>query len=215
MSPALKKRLIRIAALSGLAFIIGAGWGLWEHGQNPARVLKSANGISSTVAGARIGGPFTLVDHTGKEVTQQDYEGAYRLIYFGFTSCPAICPTELQKIGQALNALGPAGENIQPLFITVDPERDTPEILSKYVTLFHPRLTGLTGTPQQIKDVLMAYKIYAQKVQDPALTDYTMDHSSFIYFIGPQDDLLAVYRIEDNSGHMVQDIRDRLSSGSP
>ena len=149
------------------------------------------------------GGPFTLTDHTGKTVTEKDFAGKYRLIYFGFTYCPAICPTELAKITSALGLLGDKGKDIQPLFITVDPERDTVDAMRKYVSLFHPTLIGLTGTAEQTKEVAKAYKIYFAKVQDESMSDYTMDHSSFIYFIAPDNRLLQIFRMEDSAETMA------------
>ena len=153
------------------------------------------------------GGPFTLTDHTGKKVTDKDFTGKYRLIYFGFTYCPAICPTELAKISSALKILGDAGKDIQPIFITIDPERDTAEAMGKYVAMFHPSLVGLTGTPEQIKKVARDYKIYFAKVQDESMSDYTMDHSSFIYFMAPDDRLLRIFRMEDSAQDMADIIR--------
>ena len=152
------------------------------------------------------GGPFTLTDHTGKKVTEKDFAGKYRLIYFGFTYCPAICPTELAKITSAMKLVGDKGKDIQPIFITVDPERDTVEAMGKYVEMFHPSLVGLTGTPEEIKAVAKAYKIYFAKVQDESMNDYTMDHSSFIYFIGPDDRLLRIFRMEDSAEDMAKTI---------
>lgn len=152
------------------------------------------------------GGPFTLVDQNGTTVTEKDFTGKYRLIYFGFTYCPAICPTELSKITAALNQLGDKGKAIVPIFITVDPERDTAEKMKNYVSLFHPSLVGLTGTPDQIKDVLKHYKIYAAKRQEDGMTDYTMDHSSFIYFMDPQDRLLRIFKTGDDATAMATEI---------
>jgi cytochrome oxidase Cu insertion factor (SCO1/SenC/PrrC family) len=160
------------------------------------------------------GGPFTLTDHTGRKVTEKDFTGKYRLIYFGFTYCPAICPTELAKITSALKSLGDNGKDIQPIFITVDPERDTVEAMGKYISLFHPSLVGLTGTPEETKAVAKTYKIYYSKVQDDSMSDYTMDHSSFIYFMAPDDRLLRIFRMED-SADVMADIIGKWMSASP
>lgn len=173
--------------------------------QKSQMAAPRAGGLIAVTEDA-FGGPFTLTDHTGKTVTEKDYAGKYRLIYFGFTYCPAICPTELAKITSAMNMLDDKGAGIQPLFITVDPERDTVEAMGKYVSLFHPSLIGLTGTAEQIKDVAKAYKIYFAKVQDESMSDYTMDHSSFIYFIGPDDRLLQIFRMEDSAETMAESI---------
>lgn len=157
------------------------------------------------------GGPFSLVDHNGKTVTDKDYADKFKLIYFGFTFCPAICPTELAKMTAALNALGEEAKKIQPLFITVDPERDTVEKMKPYVALFHPSLVGLTGTPEQIKNTTKAYKIYAAKVEDPSLSDYTVDHSSFIYLIAPDGRLLYIFKSSDDASVLERITRQWIS----
>lgn len=150
------------------------------------------------------GGPFTLTDHNGKTVTEKDFTGKYRLIYFGFTFCPAICPTELSKITAALKTMGPDADKILPIFVTVDPARDTPDKMKSYVSLFHPKLVGLTGTPGQIKAMLKEYKIYAARRQDPQMSEYTMDHSSFIYFMAPDDRLLRIFKVDDSADDIAR-----------
>ena len=129
-----------------------------------------------------VGGPFALIDHTGKPRTEADFRGKFLLIYFGFTYCPDVCPTDLQAIGLALDQLGEAGEEVQPLFITVDPERDTPQLLADYVQLFHPRMVGLSGDVSAIRQAARAYKVYYVKVAT-AGDDYTVDHSGYIYLM--------------------------------
>lgn len=131
---------------------------------------------------ALIGGPFSLVDQTGKHVTEKDFAGRPMVVFFGYTNCPDVCPSGLQVLGAALDLLGPKAEKIAPLFITVDPERDTPEKLGAYVKSFHPTILGLTGTDAEVKGAIKAYRVYAQKVpvsDDP--TSYSVDHSSFFY----------------------------------
>ncbi|HWV83149.1 MAG TPA: SCO family protein [Hyphomicrobiaceae bacterium] len=141
---------------------------------------------------ALVGGPFTLVDHTGKTVTDKDFRGRYMLVYFGFTNCPDICPSGLQVISAALDKAGAKAEQVTPLFVTVDPERDTPEQLASYVSSFHPRLIGLTGSPEQIAAALKAYRVYAKKVEDPKSTaGFTYDHTSIIYLMDRNGDYLA------------------------
>lgn len=136
---------------------------------------------------ARIGGPFTLTDHTGRKFTEANLLGHYSVIYFGYTFCPDVCPTELQDLSRALDLL-PAETlaKIQPLFITVDPERDTADVMARYVKAFHPKLIGLTGTPEQIAAAEKAYLIYAAKVPQKGIgKDYLMDHISILYVMGP------------------------------
>jgi len=161
----------------------------------------------ATVVAKNFGGDFTLTNHLNQIVTQDDFSNQYRLIYFGFTYCPAICPTELQRISTILKELGSAGEDIQPIFITIDPERDTVETMKNYVGLFHPRLIGLTGTVEQIETVKKAYKIYAAKAQDETMNDYTMDHSSFIYFMGPDNSLIRIFKTQDSIEDMLRVIK--------
>jgi protein SCO1/2 len=130
-----------------------------------------------------VGGPFSLVDHTGKLRTDVDFQGRLLVIYFGYTYCPDICPTDLQSITQAVDTLDPAGAAIQALFITVDPERDTPEHLAEYVPSFSPRLIGLTGSPDAIRRIALAYKVFYAKTPLSGESDYTVDHTGFIYLV--------------------------------
>jgi cytochrome oxidase Cu insertion factor (SCO1/SenC/PrrC family) len=123
-----------------------------------------------------VGGPFALVDHTGRQRTEADFRGKLLLLYFGFTYCPDLCPTDLQSIGLAIDQLGKAGEEVQPLFVTLDPDRDTPQHLANYVPLFHPRLIGLTGDPSSIRQAARAYKVYYAKVP-------TAGDSGYIYLM--------------------------------
>jgi cytochrome oxidase Cu insertion factor (SCO1/SenC/PrrC family) len=139
-----------------------------------------------------IGGPFALIDHDGKPRTNEDFGGKVMLVYFGFTYCPDICPTDLQNIGLALDKLGEAAERVQPLFITVDPARDRAEHLKDYVAMFHPRLIGLTGDAAAIHAAAEAYRAYYAKVLLKG-DDYTVDHSSFIYVVGADGHYLGFF----------------------
>lgn len=129
-----------------------------------------------------VGGPFALVDQAGRPRTEADYRGKFLLVYFGYTSCPDVCPTDLMQIGRLLDLLGEPGEAIQPLFITVDPERDTVARLAEYVPSFHPRLVGLTGSAEAIRQVADAYKVYFARVPSND-DDFGIDHSAFIYLM--------------------------------
>jgi len=165
---------------------------------------KSAEPAILNVAG--VGGPWTLKDQDGKARTEQDFKDKYKLIYFGFTYCPAICPTELQKTAQAYNDLpSRIQQHIQMLFVTVDPERDTQDVMKKYVALFHPDLVGLTGTVEQVETIKNEYKVYAAKV--PQDDTYTMDHSSYIYFMTPDDTLIALFKTTQNAAEIEEFIR--------
>ena len=145
-----------------------------------------------SVGRALVGGPFQLVDHTGKPVTDKDFRGRYMLVMFGFTFCPDICPSGLQVLSAALDRIGRKADKVVPIFISVDPERDTPKALADYVVSFHPRLVGLTGTPEQVDKAAKAYRVYYKKVRDEASSaPYTIDHSALIYLMGPDGAYVA------------------------
>jgi cytochrome oxidase Cu insertion factor (SCO1/SenC/PrrC family) len=139
-----------------------------------------------------IGGAFALIDHTGRRRTDEEFRGKLMLVYFGFTYCPDVCPTDLQNIGLALDALGPSADKVQPVFITVDPARDTPEHLKDYVPIFHPKLIGLTGDAAAIHSAAAAYRAYYAQVPLKG-DDYTVDHSSFIYLMGADGNYLGFF----------------------
>ena len=136
---------------------------------------------------ALVGGPFSLVGADGKPVTDRDFRGRYMLIFFGFTHCPDICPAELQVIAQALEQLGDKAKNVVPIFITLDPERDTPEAMGNYVKSFGPNFVGLTGSPEAIAAAAKAYRVSYAKVEDKeSAADYGVDHSALVYLMDPE-----------------------------
>jgi cytochrome oxidase Cu insertion factor (SCO1/SenC/PrrC family) len=160
-----------------------------------------------------IGGPFALVDHTGKARTDEDFRGKLLLIYFGYTYCPDVCPTDLQQIGLAVDRLGTAGEAVQPLFITLDPERDTAAHLADYLPLFHPRLIGLTGSAEQIRHVALAYKVYYAKYP-PGSSDYVIDHSSFIYLADENGKYIGFFPPGTSFDRIIEIIKLHIRDGS-
>ena len=131
-----------------------------------------------------VGGPFDLIDHTGQRRTDADFRGKLVVIYFGYTHCPDVCPTELQAISLALDELGMAADRVQPLFITVDPERDTPSVLADYVSSFHARLVALTGPAPAIQKAALAYRVFFAKSAVARPDGYAIDHTGFIYLVG-------------------------------
>jgi len=144
---------------------------------------------SNKQAKALIGGPFKLVDHTGKDVSEKDFLGQYMLIYFGYTYCPDVCPTSLTLMSEAMDiveAKDPAlAKLITPVFITVDPERDTVSAMKDYVENFYPTMVGLTGTTEQVSAAAKTYRVFYQKAETEDASEYLMDHSSITYLIGP------------------------------
>lgn len=160
---------------------------------------------------ALVGGPFELVDHTGKTVTDKDFRGRFMLVYFGFTFCPDVCPSGLQVISEALDRVGPKAERIVPLFISVDPERDTPAQLAQYVQSFHPRLVGLTGTPEQIEVALKAYRSTAKRVNDDKSTaGYTFDHTALMFLMDPKGKYVAHFTHATPVERMVERLQKAL-----
>lgn len=160
------------------------------------------------VASAPIGGAFDLVDQNGRSVTDQDYKTPYKLIFFGFTACPSICPSELLKMGDILTTLGSRANRVTPLFITVDPARDTPQILKTYTAKFDPRITGLTGTSDQVDRVLQKFRVYAARVDTPH--GYTMDHSAFLYLTDAKNQMITIYKIDQTADVIAADLRKRM-----
>ncbi len=161
-----------------------------------------------------VGGPFELIDHSGRTRTEQDFRGRLMLVYFGFTYCPDVCPTDLQAIGLAVDKLGADSANVQPLFVTVDPERDTPAHLAEYVKLFHPRLIGLTGSAEAIRKAADAYKVYYARVDLNRDAAYTVDHTAFIYLMGRDGNYLGFFPPGTSADRMVEIIRPHLHSAT-
>ena len=181
---AVQPHILRLALFVFTGLLIGVTIALAVLPQARERLFPSG-GIRS-VGQALIGGPFTLTDHTGKRVTDQDFRGRYMLVFFGFTNCPDVCPSALQVVSAALNKIGSKADRFVPILITIDPERDKPVELSAYVESFHPRLVGLTGSPEEINTAVKAYRVYVRKTEDPKSTaGYTYDHTSLIYVMAP------------------------------
>lgn len=160
---------------------------------------------------ALVGGPFTMVNQRGETVTEKTYAGKYMLVFFGFTFCPDVCPTELQVMTAALAQLGPAATNIVPILVSVDPARDTPEVLKSYVENFSPTLQGLTGSAEQVAAMAKVYRVFyarAENAKNPA--DYTMDHSSIIYLMGPDGKFLKHFSYTTDAAALAAGLKAAL-----
>jgi len=156
-----------------------------------------------------VGGPFELIDHTGKKRTDAEFRGKLLLVYFGYTYCPDVCPTDLMQISLAVDKLDKVGIDVQPLFMSVDPERDTTTVLAQYVSLFHPHLIGLTGTPAQIRAVADSYKAYYARYSPPEGGAYLIDHTGFIYLMGRSGEYLGFFPPGTSADRMVEIVRQR------
>jgi protein SCO1 len=164
-------------------------------------------------AGMTIGGGFELVAESGRPVSEADFRGEWLLIYFGYTYCPDVCPTELGAAAAAVDLLGPQGDRVVPVLITIDPERDTPAHLADYVARFHPRLRGLTGTNEQIAAVARRYRVYFARTRSDNTTDYLMDHSSFLYLVAPDGRVRALFRPQTAPEAIATTIAAHLRAG--
>ena len=161
--------------------------------------------------GAKIGGPFTLTDQNGRTVSDRSFAGKYRLIYFGYTHCPDICPNDLGAIGQGMRRLekeAPAkAAKVQPIFITVDPERDTPPVMKEYTAAFSPRLIGLTGTPQQISAVTREFAVWSGKQAVQPGGGYAVDHSRMTVLMDPQGAPIALVPSDQGAAAVAAELQ--------
>ncbi len=190
--------LVSAAFLAGLVLCLGV-------------ILIVTGRLSAPVAQqvAAIGGPFRLIDQNGQVVTEQDMKGRPFLVFFGFTHCPDVCPTALFEVSQILRALGPDADRARALFITVDPERDTPPVIKSYLSSFDPRLTGLTGDPAAVAAVAKAYRVYVKKVP---LDDggYTMDHTAIVYLMDKDGRFVSPFSLKRTTEAAAAELRRHL-----
>ena len=167
-------------------------------------------GAAGTALASAIGGPFHLVDQNGKAVSDADLKGKWQLIFFGYTHCPDACPTALNDIAIALDQLGPKREAVRSVFITVDPERDTPEVLKEYVTSFDAPILALSGSPEEIARAAKAYRVYYAKHPEPG-GDYSMDHSSVIYVMDPEGRFTASFTHQSTPEEIAERLKKLLA----
>lgn len=162
------------------------------------------------------GGPFSLTDEHGQPVTQEAYAGKFMLVYFGYSYCPDICPTDLAVMAAALDTLGEGAERIQPLLISVDPRRDTPEALGEFTDAFHPNLIGLTGTEAEVAVAAKAYRVHRRKFQMEGMSGdgYLVDHSTLTYLMGPDGRFVTMFPRGTTAEKMVKTLRKYIRPGS-
>jgi protein SCO1/2 len=193
-------------ALAAFALVAVVGLALYRQAWlSDRRSLATADLMA-------IGGPFNLLDHTGRAVTERDFAGKLLLVYFGYTYCPNLCPTALALMGQAIDLLGDGGAPVVPLFFTLDPARDTPEQLQMYVGYFHPRLVGLTGSPEHVAAAARAYQIHFDRLpgHDGDDEDYLLDHTAIIYLMGRDGRFRAHFSLETPPAAIAARIREYL-----
>ena len=204
MARILPRRFVPVAVLLAGFVILGAGAFL------ALSLHETPRGAAGTLLASAIGGPFQLVDQNGKTVTNADLKGKWSLVYFGYTHCPDACPTALNDISIALDELGPKRDAVRPVFITVDPERDTPEVLKSYVTAFDAPILALTGTPEEIAQAAKDYRVYYAKHPE-AGGDYSMDHSSVIYVMDPEGRFTASFTHENTPEQIAERLKKLLA----
>lgn len=220
-------RALIILVVGGV--VLAAAWGglyLTQQDSGLQIVSKSpADGAFPEPGTVPIGGPFTLMDHQGRTVTEQDFDNRYLLVFFGFSHCPDICPTTLADIAGTLDMLGGDADAVQPLFVSLDPERDTPKRLAEYVAAFHPRIVGLTGTPEQIAAVAGKYRVFYEKIgseqyfdedseggdadaiKTPIEEDYMISHQGNTYLMSPDSEYLAHFSYGTKPEEMAETIK--------
>ena len=173
--------------------------------------LLSSRYVSTGSGEALVGGPFTMVNHKGITVTDKDFRGKPMLLFFGFTFCPDICPTELQVMTAAIADLGEAGKDIQPILVSIDPARDTPEVLANYVSNFGDNVVGLTGSADQVAAMAQAYRVFFAKQENPKdPANYLMDHSSIIYLMGADGKFLKHFSYTTDSKALATGLKTAL-----
>jgi protein SCO1/2 len=197
---------------SRLISVILAGFLIGALGGAAALVLTAGTpGLKVETSGkALIGGPFALKDPQGKTVTDQDFRGKHMLVFFGFTNCPDICPAELQVMAASLDALGEKADRVAPIFITLDPDRDTPEAVGAYVKNFGPRFIGLSGSRQDIDKAAKAYRVaYSKFVPEGAdqAAGYSVDHTAFVYLMGPDGEYITHFPYGTPAVKMAETLR--------
>ena len=197
--PSRRCPIIIVAAI--LAVVVGLGLGfLIPVGQPGLEVSQSF-----------IGGQFEMVNHLGETVTQETFKGRHMLVYFGYTFCPDVCPMELQSVTVALNDMGKTADEITPVFVTIDPERDDVAAVREYIGFFHPRLVGLTGTLAQVQTITDAFGVFYARARDTGETsDYLMDHSSLIFLMDEDGQYITHIRTGTSPEVMARLLTDAL-----
>lgn len=197
-----------------VAAVIGIGIRyVVDYQQNPT--AAGVSGVVRSSGTARIGGEFSMIDHRGRKITDRDFHGKFMLIFFGYTFCPDVCPTELQTMSEVLDTLGGEAENITPVFATIDPQRDTAAVLADYLSNFHARFVGLTGNADQVADLAKTFGVFYSRVKSRNASDhdedYLMNHSSFIFLMDAKGKFRAAFRAGIANKGMVRRIRDELA----
>lgn len=183
--------------------------------QSGERRAEAARLMGELMSGRHpVGGPFTLSAPDGRRVSLADFRGKLVLLYFGYVYCPDVCPTDLAAIGAALERLGAQAAEVQPLFVTLDPERDTPEVLREYAAAFHPRLIALTGSQAEVHRVATAYKVFYERVPQPGASGYAIDHTAFTFLLDRQGRFASLFPPGTPPERIATMLREQLAAGA-
>lgn len=196
-----------------IAFFLLASAGaiaLWMMGGLPWSGGKTGTSSSVVVGAPQIGGSFSLVNHKGERVTDEDFKGKLLLIFFGFTNCPDVCPTEMQTISLVMEELGTDADQVIPIFVTVDPERDDVATMAEFVAAFHPSLVGLTGSAEEIDEIKRKYRVYGEKQENGDPEYYLVNHTSFTYLMDRDGSLIKVFSFGVSPEEVASTIREQL-----
>jgi len=211
----LERRALNIALGILLGLVLAGGVTVLQIGKDKARVAEMKDAAMHPQTPG-LGGPFTLINQDGKTITDGDYRGKYLLVYFGYTFCPDMCPTGLTSIAHTLDQLGADAVKVQPLFITIDPARDTPAVLKNYVQSFNPSIAGLSGSAEQIAAVAKEYQVYyAREDMDDDSSEYMMDHSSLIYLMDPSGKFIASFPEDVAPETLTNALRNAFGASQP
>ena len=207
---------VRAPVLIAAAIVAIAAATAWLAAREPPpadRRADAARLMNELMSGrVPVGGPFVLADAAGRRVALADFRGKLVLLYFGYATCPDVCPTDLGIIAQTLRDLGDAGDQVQPVFVTLDPERDTPEVLREYAAAFHPRLVALTGTEGEIRRVATDYKVFFEKVPMPGTKTYLIDHTAYTFLLDREGRFVSLFPPGTPPARMAVMLREQLAT---
>ena len=187
-----------------VAMVAAAGLAFWQRTAGPVAAVSGASALRAD---------FELTDHRGMVQTDEDLRGEWLLVFFGFTNCPDVCPMGLATIARAMDELGDEAQRVQPLFISVDPERDTPGVLAEYVQLFHPAILGLSASPEKLQETAENFAIFYEKVEEASAPDgYTMAHTSSILLFDPEGEFVRLFGYDASGEDIAADLRERIGA---
>ena len=213
MPAALRGWRARAVILVSLAAASGAYLHLRAHAPAEGTRSDAARLMGELMSGkGPIGAPFTLSDQNGHRRSLAEFRGKVVLLYFGFAGCPDVCPTDLVAMADVIRSLGPDADELQPVFITLDPERDTPEVLGAYVASFHPRFVALSGTAEETRRVATSYKVAYEKVRLPGAATYSIDHTAYVFLLDREGRFVTLFPPGTPAGRMATMVREQLGT---